>query len=84
MTTDLTDLYTSPELAQMFKGQGGRLDQALNGLLQYDLYKNIIATKAIIQGGKTLYSPTTQVRNVTSASFFALFNGHVGHRASVN
>ena len=83
MTTDLTDLYTSPELAQMFKGQGGRLDQALNGLLQYDLYKNIIATKAIIQGGKTLYSPTTQVRNVTSASFFALFNGHVGHRASV-
>ena len=37
----------------------------------------------IIQGGKTLYSPTTQVRNVTSASFFAMFNGHVGHRASV-
>ena len=32
---------------------------------------------------KTLYSPQTQVRNVTSASFFALYNGHLGHAANV-
>ena len=83
MTTELTDLYTSPEFVQMFRGIGGSLDRALTDFLKYDIYKNIIATKAIIQGGKTLYSPTTQVRNVTSASFFAMFNGHVGHRASV-
>jgi len=36
-----------------------------------------------VQVGKTLYSPQTQVRNVTSASFFALMNGHIGGRASV-
>ena len=33
--------------------------------------------------GKTLYSPQTQVRNVSSASLFALMNGHIGGKASV-
>ena len=39
--------------------------------------------KVAVQIGKTLYSPQTQVRNVTSASFFALMNGHIGNKASV-
>ena len=39
--------------------------------------------KVGVQIGKTLYSPQTQVRNVTSAAFFALMNGHIGGNASV-
>ena len=39
--------------------------------------------KVLVQVGKTLYSPQTQVRNVTSAAFFALMNGHIGGQASV-
>ena len=39
--------------------------------------------KVAIQIGKTLYSPQTQVRNVTSAAFFPLMNGHIGGNASV-
>ena len=39
--------------------------------------------KVLVQVGKTLYSPQTQVRNVTSAAFFALMNGHIGGKASV-
>ena len=39
--------------------------------------------KVGVQIGKTLYSPQTQVRNVTSASLFALMNGHIGGKASV-
>ena len=43
----------------------------------------MLQSKVGVQIGKTLYSPQTQVRNVTSASFFALMNGHIGGRASV-
>jgi hypothetical protein len=39
--------------------------------------------KVLVQVGKTLYSPQTQVRNVSSAAFFALMNGHIGGQASV-
>ena len=39
--------------------------------------------KIAVQIGKTLYSPQTQVRNVTSAAFFALMNGHIGGKARV-
>ena len=39
--------------------------------------------KVATQFGKTVLSPATQVRNVTSASMFPLANGHIGGRASV-
>ena len=79
MKTELSDLYTSPEYVQMFKGTGGVLDN----LIMIPIYREIMQGKVLVQVGKTLYSPQTQVRNVTSAAFFALMNGHIGGRASV-
>ena len=79
MKTELSDLFTSPEYVQMFKGTGGVLDN----LIMIPIYREIMQGKVLVQVGKTLYSPQTQVRNVTSAAFFALMNGHIGGRASV-
>ena len=42
------------------------------------LYKSFLGFKGMTQAGKTVFSPTTQVRNFTSAGFFALHNGHIG------
>jgi hypothetical protein len=37
----------------------------------------------MVQAGKTLYSPMTQVRNVTAGTMFATLSGHIGHNASL-
>ena len=79
MKSELQDLYTSPEYVKMFQGIGNTLDK----LVQMSIYRHALQAKVGVQIGKTLYSPQTQVRNVTSASFFALMNGHIGNRASV-
>ena len=63
----------------MFQGTGGTLDK----LISMPIYRLIMQGKVGVQIGKTLYSPQTQVRNVTSASLFALMNGHIGGKASV-
>ena len=79
LKTNLEGLYTSPEYQQMFMGLGS----PFANLIKSAWYRHIIQGKAGVQIGKTLYSPTTQVRNVTSASMFALNAGHIGWRASV-
>jgi hypothetical protein len=79
LKTDLEGLWTSPEYQQMFMGLG----TPFANLIKSAWYRHIIQGKAAVQIGKTLYSPTTQVRNVTSASMFALNAGHIGWRASV-
>ena len=79
MKSKLTQLYADPEYAQMFQGVGGKLDN----LLTMPIYREIMQGKVAVQIGKTLYSPQTQVRNVSSAAFFALMNGHIGGNASV-
>jgi len=79
LKTDLEGLWTSPEFQQMFMGLGS----PFANLIKSAWYRHIIQGKALVQIGKTLYSPTTQVRNVTSASMFALNAGHIGYRASV-
>ena len=79
LKSDLTKLYASPDFVQMFKGTGGTLDN----LIAIPAYRLIMQGKVGIQIGKTLYSPQTQVRNVSSASLFALANGHIGGKASV-
>ena len=66
-------------LYKCFKGVGSTLDN----LLTIPVYREIMQGKIAVQIGKTLYSPQTQVRNVSSASFFALMNGHIGGKASV-
>ena len=78
MSSDIEKMYTSPELANIFQKTGTPLD----GLTKIPVIRQMLQVKAGVQGMKTLYSPQTQVRNVTSASFFALWNGHVGKSAS--
>ena len=80
LKTELSDLWTSPEFVEMFKGTGGQFNRSVLA----GFYRNyILRPKALVQAGKTLYSPTTQVRNVTAGSMFALLNGHIGHNASL-
>jgi hypothetical protein len=79
MKSNLLNKWASPEYVQGFAGVGGDLDK----LVENAFYRFMLQSKVGVQIGKTLYSPQTQVRNVTSASFFALMNGHIGGRASV-
>ena len=79
LRSELQELYAAPEYIQMFRGVGGALDR----LVQNAAYRHILQIKVGIQAGKTLFSPQTQVRNVTSAAFFSLMNGHIGGNASV-
>jgi hypothetical protein len=79
MKSSLLNKWASPEYVQGFAGIGGDLDK----LVENAFYRFMLQSKVGVQIGKTLYSPQTQVRNVTSASFFALMNGHIGGRASV-
>jgi hypothetical protein len=48
------------------------------GIDKLPFYSSFLGFKGATQAGKTVFSPTTQIRNFTSASFFALHNGHVG------
>ena len=79
LKTKLQGLYTSPEFVQMFRGDENPLDR----MVRAAIWRQLLQLKVGTQMGKTLYSPQTQIRNVTSASMFALWNGHVGHAASV-
>jgi len=47
------------------------------------LYYPMVKLKGLSQYAKTILSPITQVRNVTSASLFALAQGNVGKNASL-
>ena len=78
MTSNIEKMYTSPEIANILKATGTPLDV----MTKIPVIRQMLQTKAAVQGMKTLYSPQTQVRNVTSASFFSLWNGHVGKGAS--
>jgi hypothetical protein len=72
-------LFASNELKQTMQGTGGMLDS----LLQNSFYQSLIAYKAAVQTGKTVFSPATQTRNFGSAGFFPMHVGHIGGAASV-
>ena len=42
-----------------------------------------MSVKATGQIGKTVFSPMTQIRNVSTASFFALASGLIGGKTSL-
>ena len=75
----LNQMYASSQIAQAYRGTPGFLD----GLIQNSAYRALLQFKVATQFGKTVLSPATQVRNVTSASLFPLASGHIGGRASV-
>ena len=79
LKSSMSKLYASADMAKALKGAPGKLD----GLLQSSAYRNMLQFKVATQFGKTVLSPATQVRNVTSASMFPLANGHIGGRSSV-
>ena len=79
LKSNLSKLYASKDMYAALKGVPGRFD----GLLQSSAYRNVLQFKVATQFGKTVLSPATQVRNVTSASMFPLANGHIGGRSSV-
>ena len=79
LKSNISKLYASKDMHAALKGAPGKFD----GLLQSSAYRNILQFKVATQFGKTVLSPATQVRNVTSASMFPLANGHIGGRASV-
>ena len=72
-------LFASREMKNTIEGTGGMLDS----LLQNSFYQSLIAYKAGVQTGKTVFSPATQTRNFGSAGFFPLNVGHIGGNASV-
>lgn len=79
LNTRLFGKYASAQVAQAIRGTPGKLDNAI----QNGAYRAILQFKVATQFGKTVLSPATQVRNVTSASLFPLASGHIGGRASV-
>ena len=67
--------HTSSDIAQALAG----VENYTNFLVNIPLYKTFLMGKAGTQIGKTILSPVTQIRNFTSAAFFALHNGHIGN-----
>ena len=55
----------------------------MDALLKLPFMKTMLMMKASVQMNKTVLSLMTQMRNITTASLFALANGHVGVGASV-
>ena len=51
--------------------------------LMSPIYKAFMVWKGAAQSTKTVYSPVTQLRNVSSAALFAVANGHFGRGASL-
>ena len=72
--------YTRPEIANAI----GEQKIAFERLFDIPFYKHLMTLKAGAQIGKTVFSPMTQVRNVTTASFFPLASGLIGGRASLS
>jgi len=79
LKSGISKLYASKDMAGALQGVPGTFDN----WIQSSAYRNILQFKVATQFGKTVLSPATQVRNVTSASMFPLANGHIGGRASV-
>jgi len=77
--SDGRGLFMTPELANAVKG----VDEYMTRAYSLPLYSALMSVKAAGQIGKTVFSPMTQVRNVSTASFFALASGLIGGRVSL-
>ncbi len=64
------DVYES--MHTLTAGRGGTLD------FPRELYGSFLKAKGVTQYSKTVLSPITQIRNVLSASLFALAQGNIG------
>lgn len=66
------------DLTSMVIGNAGTM-----GNIARSTYSAFLRAKGISQASKTIYSPITQVRNVTSAGLFATMQGNVGAGANL-
>ena len=71
--------YALPEISNAILSTKTTFDNFFDN----DFYKAIMQFKAGGQIAKTIFSPMTQIRNVTTASFFPLASGLIGKRSSV-
>lgn len=78
----LRDFAVSPavykDMTRFVLGDQGVLGNAIT-----NTYSAFLRTKGVTQFGKTVLSPITQLRNVTTASLFALAQGNVGRGANL-
>jgi hypothetical protein len=65
----LNGLYTTKEFHQAMVDAMGREEMA-------GWYRLIVQANGMVKFGKTVLSPTTAIRNLMSAMFFSLANGH--------
>ena len=70
----LADKWAKTEHVRAFQD----VPTALQSLAQNKLYATFLGLKGMSQSVKTIYSPPTQVRNATTAAFFAIANGNLG------
>ena len=66
--------YAHKDIAAILSGTNTGFDY----IMRIPFYAEILQLKAGAQLAKTVLSPATQVRNVTSAGLFAVANGHFG------
>ena len=71
--------YSLPEINNAILSTRTQFDNFFDN----DWYKAIMQFKAGGQIAKTIFSPMTQIRNVTTASFFPLASGLFGKRSSL-
>ena len=71
----LAGKFVKEENYRAFADTPGFLDNLNNN----SLYATFLGLKGMSQIAKTVYSPITQIRNATTASFFALANGNIGN-----
>ena len=76
---DGSSMVALPEMAKAISDNNILAD----ALLKIPFFKTMLMMKAGVQMNKTVLSLMTQMRNITTASLFALANGHVGVGASV-
>ena len=76
---DGSRMIAPAEMVKAISDQTLLVDQ----VLKLPFYKSLLAIKAATQINKTVLSLMTQMRNITTASSFAMANGHVGSGASV-
>ena len=73
------EYYALPEITNALNGVKANFDN----LFDSPWYSSLMQLKAGGQIAKTIFSPMTQIRNVTTASFFPLASGLIGSRSSL-
>ena len=78
---ELAEKYATLEVKKAIHGVSSGI---LDSMLKSSFFQGLLGVKVASQFGKTVLSPATQLRNVTSAGLFAFNAGHFGGKASVD